>query len=405
MGVVLGGGHTRRRAVRAAAIVGLTVTALAAWATPISAHPGFSAASGNGFLPNTAGGTGVTGATPALSTTAPYQPGTTQTLYLRVPYEQGSQTYTGTGGFDTTIRVDAIVPTGWTNAACANDGLPKTNVNSGSSGNQPGVDVAAWSCTVVTEDGNQVVRWTGPQLANGSAATDSAVWFMLTVTTPSPDVQTTYNGANGSGTEGFIVDQYYASSQSLPTEVAVETSPCSPNPCEESIRHWIPNADFTGTPPAGATITGDDVATGLVRTVNGTTGAVSISTDAGNIVGGGSVAWSPVLDSSNPPAGVTFPYGKVSFTIDKLPSPGQTVHVTITYPGAVDQYWKYQGGAWSQFAGAAISGHVVTLTLVDGGAGDSDGAANGTIVDPGGPAVVDAAGTTPPVVLEPNFTG
>ena len=39
--------------------------------------------------------------------------GTSQTLFLRVPYEQGTQKYdgaNGTGGFDTTIRVDAVVP-------------------------------------------------------------------------------------------------------------------------------------------------------------------------------------------------------------------------------------------------------------------------------------------------------
>jgi len=86
------------------------------------------------------------------------------------------------------------------------------------------------------------------------------------------------------------------------------------------------------------------------------------------------------------------------------------VTVTLTYPGAVEAYWKYQSGVWSQFAGAQVSGNTVVLTLVDGGAGDSDGVANGTIVDPGGPSVTASSGggsgdAPAPVVLEPTFTG
>jgi len=379
----------QRRSARAIIALGLSVAAVAGWAVPTSAHPGFSAASGNGFLPNTAGGTGAPGNTP------PYAAGSSQTLFLRVPYEQGDQRFTGTGGYDTTTRVDAIVPAGWTSATCSNGGLPKTNDNT-STTNQPGTNVAGWSCTVVTADGRQVVRWTGPQVASDvtTPSNNSAIWFLFTATAPSPAVQTTYNGANGSGTEGFIVDQYYASADG-------DSGDCSPNPCSESIRHWVPNADYVGTVPPGAEFAlPGDVASGLARTVLGTSGAVSIATDAGSISGSSAVAWSPVLDDSNPPTGVTFPYGKVSFKVTGL-SNGQTVRITLTYPGAVDQYWKYQAGAWSQFEGAAISGNVVTLTLVDGGAGDSDGLANGTIVDPGGPAVLvsDGGGTAP------KFTG
>lgn len=410
MGLVPGGGRPRRRALRATAVVGLAVTALAAWATPTSAHPGFSAASGNGFLPNTAGGTGAPGFT------SPYQAGASQTLFLRVPYEQGDQKYqgpNGTGGYDTTIRVDAVVPDGWTGPACGNGGLPKTNDNT-SGTNQPGSNVSGWSCTVVNENGHDIVRWTGPQVASDvtTPSNNSAIWFLLTVTTPTPEVQTTYNGADGSGTEGFIVDQWYASSQAAQATGAetTETADCTPNPCSESIRHWVPNADYVGTIPDGADFElPRDIATNLVRTVQGTSGTVSISTSAGSISGADRVAWSPVLADSNPPAGVSFPYGKVTFRITGLTS-GQTVTVTLTYPGTVDAYWKYQSGAWSEFAGAAINGNVVTLTLVDGGAGDSDGVANGEITDPGGPSVTDTSGggsggAANPVVLEPTFTG
>jgi hypothetical protein len=127
------------------------------------------------------------------------------------------------------------------------------------------------------------------------------------------------------------------------------------------------------------------------------------------------VAYSPVLASTNPPAGVDFRYGRVSFTVSGLTN-GQTVHVTITYPGPVDAYWKYQDATWTLFEGATFSGNSVTLTLTDGGAGDADGVANGTVVDPGAAAVTadspepDPEPETPalpatPVGAEPQFTG
>ena len=94
-----------------------------------------------------------------------------------------------------------------------------------------------------TASGRSVLHWSGPQVAAPKTYVDSAQWFVYRVTTPSPAVQTTYNGAAGSGTEGFIVDQRYASG---------------------TTEHWIPNAAFVGNPPAGSTTT---VASGLARTV------------------------------------------------------------------------------------------------------------------------------------------
>ena len=385
-----GAARLRHRGTRGFLAATLVIAGLGILVTPASAHPSFGSAATFGFAPNTSGGTGATGST------APYAPGTIQTLYSRVPYEQGATTYTGTGGFNTTIRTDVIVPAGWANPACS--GAPKKNLNNASTSNtnQPGDDVTGWSCAVVTEGGHQVLRWTGPQLANGVAATESAVWFVFTVTVPSPVVQTTYDGRAGSGTEGFIIDQYYASSVDPSTG-------CSPSPCAGSVRHWYPNADYPGVVPPGATLNPGDVATGLVRTVAGTTGSTTITSDAGSISGAAAVAWSPV--STAVPTGIEFPYGRVSFTVTGLTA-GQTVHVTITYPGPVQSYWKYDGSGWSQFAGAQVNGNVVTLTLVDGGTGDADGAADGKVVDPGAAAVPVIVPPTPtPVPIVPTFTG
>ena len=88
---------------------------------------------------------------------------------------------------------------------------------------------------------------------------------------------------------------------------------------------------------------------------------------------------------------MTFPVGVFAFTISGL-TPGQSVNVAIDLPVAADSYWKLdpQTSQWSQLGGASASGNALSVTLVDGGVGDADGAANGRIVDPGAPAVVSA---------------
>jgi hypothetical protein len=101
------------------------------------------------------------------------------------------------------------------------------------------------------------------------------------------------------------------------------------------------------------------------------------------------------------PSGVEFPYGMFSFTVSEL-APGATIEVTFTLPAPVNTYWKFQGGVWSQFAGAAFAGNDVIVTLTDGGAGDGDGVENGEIVDPGAPGISNAAAA---VTLTPGFTG
>ena len=105
-------GRSIRRARARRIVVGTAaaVTVAAASALPALAHPGFSAAAGFGFAPNTSGGTGAVGSTP------PYAPGTTQTLHLRVPFEQ---TEPFNGSDDTTVDVQVVVPNGWTNPVIA----------------------------------------------------------------------------------------------------------------------------------------------------------------------------------------------------------------------------------------------------------------------------------------------
>jgi trimeric autotransporter adhesin len=102
-----------------------------------------------------------------------------------------------------------------------------------------------------------------------------------------------------------------------------------------------------------------------------------------------------------PPAGVSFPDGLFDFTASGCSGP---INVTITFPTAFDnnnQYWKYgatpgQPQAHWYAIGAtqnlSMLGQVATFTLIDGAVGDDDGVVNGSISDPGGPAVIGTPG-------------
>jgi hypothetical protein len=97
----------------------------------------------------------------------------------------------------------------------------------------------------------------------------------------------------------------------------------------------------------------------------------------------------PSLDQTGKPAGVTFPYGLVSFTVDNV-AVGGTITVDITFPDAIpagSAYYKVGATGFVEFTDVAFNGSTATLTLTDGGSGDLDGVADGSITDPGGLAV------------------
>jgi len=133
---------------------------------------------------------------------------------------------------------------------------------------------------------------------------------------------------------------------------------------------------------------GDGLVT-ITDTVSTPCGIVGLTASAGTIT---NLATAP-LPAVPPPPGVTLPCGLISFQITGL-APGQSVTTTEALPVAANSYYKFQNGAWFQAANAAVVGNTATFTLTDGGSGDSDGTANGTIVDPGGPASVATASFT-----------
>lgn len=150
---------------------------------------------------------------------------------------------------------------------------------------------------------------------------------------------------------------------------------------------------FTSTTAAAQT--GGDEQT--VTDANGN--PVPVSSSAGTIENLTNTPNPPA--GSNPPASVSFPNGVFGFDVTGL-TPGDSVVMTITLPAGAtpDTYYKFQNGGSFEFLrgagdeeGAVINGNVITLTLIDGGLGDADGVANGTISDPGAPGVTAA---TPP---------
>jgi len=102
------------------------------------------------------------------------------------------------------------------------------------------------------------------------------------------------------------------------------------------------------------------------------------------------------------PAGIAFPHGLFDFTTSGC-TPGSTITMTMTYPRALPagtQYWKYGPTPgtptphWYVLP-ATIGGNTATFSITDGSTGDDDLAANGTIVDQGGPGVPAPAAPVP----------
>jgi len=122
------------------------------------------------------------------------------------------------------------------------------------------------------------------------------------------------------------------------------------------------------------------------------TGIVYIDADPSTIRNLIAVDPSTLPDEGKPD--ISFPHGLFSFNITGLDI-GQTATVTITLPDPLpitSEYWKYGPTAsnvtdhWYQIPMGDNDGdNVITIELTDGGLGDDDLTADGTIIEPGGP--------------------
>ena len=113
----------------------------------------------------------------------------------------------------------------------------------------------------------------------------------------------------------------------------------------------------------------------------------------------------------NTPANEVFPYGAFEFKVTEC-AVGQTVTIDLVFPEALPAdviYRKQINGAWVDWTNkVTISGNTITLTITDGGEGDTDGVANGAIYDPSGPALISRdtnVATANNVVAQNNVVG
>ena len=99
------------------------------------------------------------------------------------------------------------------------------------------------------------------------------------------------------------------------------------------------------------------------------------------------------INQNNKPHGYEFRDGLVDYEVHGV-SPGETVEVTIEYPEEIPSGSKIymSDGKGFHEINAVISGNRFTMKVTDGGVEDSDGHADGVIVDPVGVAVPTAAG-------------
>ncbi|QJR12279.1 hypothetical protein DSM104443_03364 [Usitatibacter rugosus] len=158
-------------------------------------------------------------------------------------------------------------------------------------------------------------------------------------------------------------------------------------------------AVLVNSPPITTTYTAPSATGSGMITASFTGGGLTCTYTVSQFIPLTGHAASPPAGSA--PAGVAFPHGLFDFTTSGC-TPGSTITMTITYPAALPpttQYWKYgptPGNAvphWYVLP-AAIVGATATFSITDGGMGDDDLAANGTIVDQGGPGAGGGAGGT-----------
>ena len=161
-----------------------------------------------------------------------------------------------------------------------------------------------------------------------------------------------------------------------------------------------PSSTVTVTPTAVASASGPS-ATGTGTIVASFTGGgAGCSFTSAQFIALQASPASPPAGSA--PAGIVFPHGLFAFTAAGCTA-ASTLTMVVAYPAslpAATQYWKYGPTAaqpaphWYTLP-ATIVGNTVTFNIIDGGLGDDDLAANGTIVDQGGPGSPGTASAIP----------
>lgn len=319
-----------------------------------------------------------------------------------------------------------------------------TSSISGCSGAATGSGVNAYTTGAVTADCTVTAAFAAAVVpVNGACGTANAVAMLTaptanrcadastpTVTSGASSFTWTCAGSNGGTSASCTAPRQYtvtatagANGTLSCTNTAVTaggTTTCAAVPATGFVTSSISgcsgaatgsgvNAYSTGAVNADCTVTAAFVAA-PVTTITGPT-ATSTGNATAAISGGGAscgyASGTARFATIAPPSGYTLPQGVFQFTANSC-TVGGTVTVTLTYAQALPAgttLWKFgprpsnPTASWYQHP-ATITGNTVTYQVTDGGAGDSDGVANGTIIDPAGPvlaAVVPVAVESVPV--------
>ena len=248
-------------------------------------------------------------------------------------------------------------------------------ITTGGGGNAPAITSVASTSFTVGSAGTFTVTATGapaPALSEAGALPNGVTFTAATGA---------LSGTPAAGTAGSYPLTFTASNGVLPD--ATQNFTLTVNPA---------NTSFTGP-----TATGTGSAT--VSFTGGGAGCQFTTAAFIPLSGGPS---SPPAGSA--PPGVTFPQGLLKFTTGGCAPAGATLAFTIVYPqslppgtGAIPDGPTALTPAphWNPLP-ATIVGNTVTFSITDGGLGDDDLAANGVIVDQGGPGI--PAGSGPPML-------
>lgn len=276
-------------------------------------------------------------------------------------------------------------------AAAAQDAVGNPSIASTSTDNTVTIDGTAPTVT----------------LNQASAQSDPASAAPITFTVVFSEAVTGFTGADVSFTGSTAAGPLAATVTGAGPTYTISVSGMTGN---GTVVASIPAAaanDLAGNASPASTSTDNSVAyTGAATIV--TTYTAPSATGTGNITasftgGGATCSFSgqqfigmppggPPLPPTAPPGAIGFPHGLFAFTTINC-TPGSTLAFTITYPQALPpgtQYWKYgpePGNATPHWyvLPATVTGTVATFNITDGAQGDDDLAANGTIVDQGGP--------------------
>ncbi len=153
-------------------------------------------------------------------------------------------------------------------------------------------------------------------------------------------------------------------------------APHHPGVPSEQCRQCVQVNFVTGAVQSVATATG--------------TGKAVFAASIGNISDLAALMPSDV-NSSGKPVDASFLHGLFSFKVIDIAT-GSTAVVSITLPAPTPggtQFWQCgSDDVWQRLSVGSDDGdNIITISVTDGGAGDSDGAANGIIAVSGGPAV------------------